>query len=160
MVKIGLNLFKWFRKTFDGKAETKEVTARELCDAAREIQIRELAFQYCVNLVANAIGRAEFRTYVNGVEVKDREYYMLNVEPNRYQNSTAFLHRLIAQLFQKGECLIIPLNFRDGSGGLAVADNFSIRDPPQFQNYDVYENIVVRGQDLLKTFREGKHPHA
>lgn len=150
---MGLKIFEFLRHAVGGGA-TREVTVRELCEAGEEIRMREIAFWHCCNLVANTLGRCEFRTYRGGAEIRDREYYMLNIEPNRYQNSTAFLHTLTARLFRDGEALIVPISFRDGAEGLAVADSFAVRDPPQWKNYDTYEGVIVRGTQLNKTFRE------
>ena len=49
-----------------GEARVEEVSCRELLEAAEEYRIRELAFWCCVNLIANAVGRCEFRTYLKG----------------------------------------------------------------------------------------------
>ena len=74
--------------------------AQDQAGAALEFQIRELAWWSCVNWIADAIGRCEVRTYREGEEIREREYYLWNVEPNVNQNSTAFWHKAVARLFQ------------------------------------------------------------
>lgn len=86
---MGIKFFEWLRGD-RGKGSTVEVSCRELFEAAQEYQVRELCFWICVNMVANAIGRCEFRTFRDGVELQDREYYLWNVSPNVNQNSTMF----------------------------------------------------------------------
>ena len=79
---MGIKFFEWLRGD-RGKGSTVEVSCRELFEAAQEYQVRELCFWICVNMVANAIGRCEFRTFRDGVELQDREYYLWNVSPTR-----------------------------------------------------------------------------
>ena len=84
-----------------------EVSCQELFEAAQEYQVRELSFWVCANMVANALGRCEFRTFRNHQEIQEREYYLWNVSPNVNQNSSMFLHKLVAKLYQDNEALIV-----------------------------------------------------
>lgn len=152
---MALNFFKFL--TGNGKTEMKNVTdlvCRELLDAALDYQIRELSFWCCVNWIANAIGRCEIRTFREGVEIREREYYLWNVEPNVNQNSTAFWHKAVARLFQDNELLIVPIRRRDGMDAVAVADDWN--DPewaPTRQNE--YRNVKVWDFTFTqKVFRE------
>lgn len=110
-----------------------------------EIHIREIAFWSSVNLIANAISKCEFKTFLRGKEVKKDEYYLWNIEPNKNQNSSEFIHKWIAQLYLNNECLIIEHN-----GELLVADSF-ILTPYAFYE-DVFTNVTVKGLTLTKTF--------
>ena len=56
-----MNFFKWLRGS--RSAETVDVVCSELLSASLDYQIRELSFWTCVNMVANALGRCEFRTF-------------------------------------------------------------------------------------------------
>ncbi|MDL2318214.1 phage portal protein [Eubacteriales bacterium OttesenSCG-928-A19] len=98
--------------------------------------IRELAFESVVNLIARSISKCEFKTFQNGKEVKAREYYMFNIEPNRNQNSSAFIHKWIYQLYRNNECLIV-----DVGGSLLVADSFE-RTPYALLD-DIFTNVTV-----------------
>lgn len=100
-----------------------------------DIYIREMAFWSAVNLIANAVSKCEFKTYLEGKEVKGREYYLWNVEPNINQNSSVFLHKLIAKLYRNNECLVIEQN-----GKLLVADSFD-RKP-----YALYDDVFTQVQ--------------
>lgn len=117
-----MGLISWLKEKLGGApvpiGDLGELTA-EYAELVADIYIREMAFWSAVNLVANAVSKCEFKTFVNGKEAKAREYYLWNLEPNRNQNSSAFLHKLIAQLYRKNECLVIEQN-----GQLLVADDF------------------------------------
>lgn len=152
---MALNIFK-FHKPQTGKAAVTEVTdvvCDELLDAALDYQIRELCFWTCVNYVADAIGRCEVRTYREGVEVKEHEYYLWNVEPNTNQNSTAFWHKAVARLFQDNELLIIPTRRRDGHDAVVVADDW--HDPDWYPSKrNEYRGVKVWDFTYDKTFYE------
>jgi phage portal protein BeeE len=49
-----------------------------------------MAFWSAVNIVANAVSKCEFKTFLNGKEDKGKEYYLWNIEPNKNQNSSDF----------------------------------------------------------------------
>ena len=167
---MGINFFRWLRER--SQSDPVEVTCRELFDAAQEYQVRELSFWVCVNMVANALGRCEFRTFQANEEVKGREYYLWNVSPNTNQNSSAFLHKLVARLYQNNEALVVDTMKRGDIDSLVVADTW---EPPvlwpsrqneysgvtvdeyQFQ-YPFYENGVIHlklNQTNMKPILDG-----
>lgn len=151
-----LNFFRWLRGD-DGTPETVKVSCQELFSAAQEYQIRELSFWVCVNMVANALGRCEFRTWQGNEETRGREYYLWNVSPNVNQNSSAFLHKLVAKLYMDNEALIVSTLPREGLDALVVADRWEEPEQwPSRQNeyrgitvgdyayqYPIYENQVL-----------------
>lgn len=114
-----------------------------------DIYIREMAFWSAVNLVANAVSKCEFKTYLNGKETKGREYYLWNIEPNRNQNSSVFLHKLISKLYRNNECLVIEQN-----GQLLVADSF-IRKPYALYD-DMFSQVQVEDFTLSRTFTQSE----
>lgn len=136
-----------------GNSKIEEVTCRELMDAAQEYQVRQLAFDSCVNLIANAIGRCDFRVYFDGKEVRGEEHYLWNVEPNVNQNSTAFLHKLVYTLYENNESLIVPARRRNGKDVLVVADSWQVPDP-QITRQNEYKGVQVDNFVFNKTFRE------
>lgn len=138
---MAINFFKWLRGS-SGKAEPVEVTCKELFEAAQEYQVRELSFWVCANMVANALGRCEFRTYANNQETRGMEYYIWNVSPNVNQNSSAFLHKLVAKLYQDNEALVVEARPRGGMDALVVADSWA--QPEQWPSrQNEYSGIVV-----------------
>ena len=152
---MAINFFRWLLGS--GKSEPIEVTCKELFEAVQEYQIRELSFWVCANMVANALGRCEFRTYRDNQEIKEREYYLWNVSPNVNQNSSAFLHKLVAKLYQDNEALVVATLPRGDLDALVVADSWQRpEDWPSRQNeydgvtvgdytyqYPVYENQAI-----------------
>ena len=117
----------------------------EFQDTIAEYQIRELAFETAANLMANSGSKCEFKTFEGGKEVKGPEYYLWNVEPNKNQNSTAFIHKWVHLLLEKNECLIVP-----GNGGLLVADSFTRK--PYAMYPDVFSGVRVDDFTFNKPF--------
>ena len=150
---MALNFWKWLAGGKARSPTTVEITCRELMAAAQEFQLRDLSFWICANMIANAVGRCEFRTFRDGKEIREREHYLWNVEPNVNQNSTAFLHKLVAKLLVDGEALVISTRQREGYDALVVADAWLQNgDYPSRQNE--YINVQVGDVSYEKTFRE------
>lgn len=128
-----------------------EVGCAELYQAKEELRIRELAFSSAVNLIASAIGSCEVKTFRNGKPQKGAEYYTWNIEPNPYQSSSAFWHKLIYRLYSSGEALVIPM-LREGRRQLLVADSWSASafDPMQETEYT---GVTVDGYQYRQAFR-------
>lgn len=116
-------------------------------DHIGDIYIREMAFHSAVNLIANAVSKCEFKTFERGKEKSGFEYYLWNIEPNRNQNSSAFLHKLIDTLYRNNECLVI------GQGDqLLVADKFTRR--PYVLYDDIFEQVTVGDFTFNKAFSQ------
>ena len=82
-------------------AKEAKVKLSDWISCWEEYRLRELAFNSCVNLIAKAIANCEFKTFERGQPVKKDYYYMLNVEPNLNENSTAFWQKVIYRLYKK-----------------------------------------------------------
>ena len=151
------NIFKLFINDTGGiqpdNGSYQNFTCKELAEAAQELQIRVLAFDACVNLLTSYIVASEFRTYLNGVEVKDTEYYLWNIEPNINQNKTAFINKLIHQLCMNNEALIINTRKSKGIERIVVADSFTIPEKYVTQQ-NKYQNVTVGDTTYTKTFYE------
>ena len=155
---MALNFWKWLAGGKARSPTTVEITCRELMAAAQEFQLRDLAFWSCANMIANAVARCEFRTFRGGKEIQEREHYLWNVEPNVNQNSTAFLHKLVAKLLTDGECLVISTRQREGYDALVVADSYMLSGCyPSKQNE--YTDVQVGDVSYEKTFREREVLH-
>lgn len=155
---MALNFWKWLAGGKARSPTTVEITCRELMAAAQEFQLRDMSFWICANMIANAVGRCEFRTFRDGEEIREREHYLWNVEPNVNQNSTAFLHKLVAKLLTDGEALVISTRQREGYDALVVADSWLPNgDYPSRQNE--YINVQVGDVSYEKTFREREVLH-
>lgn len=146
-----INPFRWL-KTAVGTSKIEKITYWELLDAAEDYWARELAFNSCVNLIANALGRCDFRDYRNGKEDKrGREHWIWNYDPNVNQNSTQFIHKLVYRLYSDNEALIVSLRRRNGMDALAVADSWQVPDP-QVTRQDSYKGVTVGQLTFEKTF--------
>ena len=156
---MAIKLFEWLvGKTATETSSGTDVDCRIFIELAQEYALRELAFESCVNMIANALGKCEFKTYQGGKEIKGGEYYTWNIEPNPNQNSTAFLHKLINRLYRDNEALVISTIGPGGREYLNVADSFT-----QLHAYPVkenqYQNVVVGDKTYPQTFLESDVLH-
>ena len=134
----------WFSNFLDrliGEEEPDERIGGEtppvVINIPADLYYRELAVHTAVSLIANAIGRAEIRTYECGVPVKKQDYFMLNVSPNRNETSSAMWHRVISKVIRKHECLLV-----EADGRIYCADSFG-RAAERPILGDIYENVTV-----------------
>lgn len=149
---MGLSFFD-FLKPKTGKTQSTEVIIREIIEAAQEYHIRELCLMVCIDLIANALGKCEVKTYMNNQEVFEREYYMWNIEPNVNQNSSAFIHKWVLRLLEDGETLMISTTGKAGAEAIVVADSFcNSNQYPVRQNE--YTQVSVGDMTYQKTFYE------
>ena len=141
-----MNIIDWLKERLGSKpVPLSGDIFTELDEIIADICYRELAFYSAINLIANALSKCEFKTYNQNKEVKGREYYLWNFEPNKNQNSSAFLHKFITKLYTKNECLII------GEGNnLLVADDF-VRTPYVLFD-DVFTQVTVDDFTFNKSF--------
>lgn len=156
---MALKIIDWLFGTGERTADSGEkVTIQEIMAAAAELQIRDLALTVCVNMIANAVGKCEFQTFVNGEKVRGDEYYTWNIEPNINENSTMFLHRLVDKLCRENEVVVISTTHRDGHEMLVVADEFD--KPKRYpQKMNTYTGMRVGEVTYSKTFKESEVLH-
>lgn len=141
-----------------GSGTYREVSCEELFSAAAEYTILKMSFEVCVDMVANAIGRCEFRTYLDGEEAMGPEYWLWNTEPNVNENSTVFLHKLVDHLYRHNEALVVSFRRRDGYENLVVADSWE-QSSGQVLRQNEYRRVVVDGYEFSKTFKEADVLH-
>ena len=141
-----MGIFTWLReKLSDGEIKITTTDGSQFFALASETYIRNLAFRSAVNLMANSVSKCEFKTYMNGAETKEREYYLWNVEPNANQNSSEFIHKWIDKLYEENECLIIENN-----GHLLVADSFYKKEYALFNHQ--FKQVTIGDFVFDKTF--------
>lgn len=154
---MAFNITK-FWKPKNGKTSAVEVNCRIFMEAAQEYQIRQLCWAVCLDMIANAVGRCEFKTYIAGKEVQQNEYYLWNIEPNFNQNSSAFLHKFITRLYEDGEMLMISSRGKAGREMLWVADSFDT--PEEYPTKpNEYRNVTVGEVTYPNTFPENEVMH-
>lgn len=113
-----------WRKILSGSETTISSTdLREYIDseAWNKLALYDLALHSGINIIAYALSKCEFRTFVRGTEHRGEEYYLWNYEPNRNENASQFLQKLIWTLIYKNECLVIETS----SGELLIADSYT-----------------------------------
>lgn len=157
---MGISIRKWLAgKLFgNGDVQPLEITCSELYQLMEEFRIRELAFNTCVNLIANAVGKCEFKTFFQRKPVENKEFYLWNYEPNINQNSTAFVHKLIFKLYSENEALVLASKRRNGDEMLVIADKFT-RPLYYSVKQNEYTNVTVGEMTYDKTFRESDVLH-
>ena len=149
-----ISFFTWLAGKLGGAAIPISGTdinayADEYAAAYGDVFVREMAFWSAANLMANAIAKCEFKTYAGNKEAKGREWYLWNVEPNKNQNSSAFLHKLVTQLYRHNECLVIESNDQ-----LLIADSFT-RTPYALYD-DVFTQVTVGDFTFNRSFTQGE----
>jgi len=144
-----VGLKTWIINRLAGDPEPTEIEVEEFFNIQAELVIRNLAFYSAINLIAKSISKCEFKTYFENEEVKKQEYYTWNIEPNKNQNSSQFLTKLITKLYENNECLVIESN-----GQLLIADNFYKKEYAMFENQ--FTSVIVNGFEFNKTFNMGE----
>lgn len=144
-----MGLISWLASKFGGSFTLEQATPEVLEGYFNEVHIREVAFWSTVNIIANAVSKCEFKTYVKNKETKGAEHYLWNVEPNKNQNSSVFIHKWISQLYKNNECLIIEQN-----GQLLVADDFIITEYALFE--DVFTQVKVKNFTFDRPYKQSE----
>lgn len=145
-----MNLWHRFLGWF-GKDDTLRLDTH-IAHLTAEVWYKELAIQSGINLIANALSMAEFRTYEKGKEVFGSNHYLLNVEPNPNKNASKFWRDVVSKLVHENEALIIQQD-----GYFYCADSF-VTKPLAFKDY-VFENIVIDGLELKEAKFQGEVLH-
>lgn len=139
---MAFHFFKWLLRARDAP---EAVTMEELFSLTADAYIRELAFQSCVNLTANAISKCEIKTYWGGEETKGDEYYLWNLSPNQNQNSSAFWHKLVHRMYEDRAALVV-----ENAGKLYVADAWIRKEYTLYD--DVFSQVAVGDFTFQRTF--------
>lgn len=138
-----MKIAKLFKDFFGGKSEI--TINQKLDDSTNKLAIEMFAINMAINIIAGAIAKCEFKTYVNGIEKKGDEYYLWNVEPNQNQNSNQFMHKLISKLLFENEVLVVEVN-----GALIIADSFYQEEYACLENY--FENVTIKDFTFSRRF--------
>lgn len=131
---------KWLSGLFDSAETAKAIEAGDYPEKKRAVlAIERVAIMTAVNYLSAAVAQSEFRTFLNGEEVKKKEYYLWNISPNKNQSSTQFLQDLVETLIYNNEVLIV-----ERGSDMFIADGYA-RDE-QGTKTDVFTGISVRGE--------------
>lgn len=111
---------------------------------------RKLAIETCIDIIANAMLKVEYKTYSDNKRVKNDLYYRLNVSPNDKQNASEFYKKLIRNLFLDNEVLIVSPSGSDSK--LFIADDFMVTT--RAMKPDIFSNVVIDNMVLNRPFNE------
>ncbi|MEG1771685.1 MAG: phage portal protein [Clostridia bacterium] len=142
-------VFRDFLDRFAGKPISPTQVIEENLNLAAEVYTRKLALLSAVGIIARCISKCEIRTFVGGALRKGDEYYLWNVSPNKNQNSSAFLQKLVTTLYTKNEVLVI-----DVGGQLLIADSYSKKEFATLDN--AFEGVTVSGFTFSRPFFAGE----
>lgn len=121
-----------------------------LCKLQADIAVKQFAIETCIDLIANAMAKVEFKTYSKDKNVRNSMYYRLNVAPNKKENATEFRKKLVRRLIYYNEVLIIsPEPF---SNEIFIADSWNVVESAI--KYDNYTDVTVGDLVFGKTFSE------
>lgn len=139
-------LMDFLEKLFSPKEKYGPDAKSVVLDIPAELYYKELAIYTASSLIGNAISRSEIRTYEQGKMVKKRDYYLLNVSPNRNETSSIFWHKVINRVIRNGEALVV-----EAGGYLYCADSYTkMAERPILG--DLYEMVTVGNFTFDKKF--------
>jgi len=137
----------WFMNFLgNAKNDKGEVIESVIEEKVQEIYYKELAIQTAITLIANAIAKCEIKVYKKNKEIKDKDYYTLNISPNKNENSSQLWHKAIEKMVYDNESIIIEIN-----DNLYCADSYSVDEYPILGN--LYKGVVIGNIQLNKTFK-------
>lgn len=151
-----MKLTEWIISKINGvdTVSSQEIDMATYTSKLVDLAYRELAFWSCVTVAKRLFSQCEFRTYINGKELKAAEYYMWNIEPNKNQNQNAFMDKFLSKLFEENEALIVEV-----AGQLYVADSWN-DDKDTWSLFEhQYKDVRIDDTTLRKTFRESEVIH-
>lgn len=141
-----MGLINWVKDFFGIGQSTVYVNQKALSSQEAQLAIEDFAIISAISLIASAISKCEFKTYIKGNEIKGDEYYLWNYEPNKNQNSSQFLQELISKLLYYQECLVIEVN-----GQLIIADDFEQKEFAILENY--FTNVTRGSLTFDRSFK-------
>jgi len=146
-----VGLGSWIKKLnpFGKDVDTLESIITSL--VSREIYKR-MAVDACINLIANAFVRCEFKTLENGKSVKKDNYYLFNVAPNKNQSADEFKKKIVNHLIRKNDCLIVMVNNQ-----LFIADDYNVESFVLKES--VYSQVTVDDYQFRRSFEESDVIH-
>lgn len=110
---------------------------------------KELAKEASIALISKAFSLAEFRTYQKGKEIKQKDYYLFNIEPNLNTPAASFWESVVRKLLERSECLILVQN-----GSLYLADEYT-KHPYVFKPNE-YTGVCINDYALTDVWFEDK----
>ena len=130
-----------------GKKDSYNLLEMFTDNNAYDLAVQDFAMQMAINLIAGIVAKCEIKTINEGKLVKDREYFLLNYEPNQNQSASDFFMELVSKLLYYNEVLVV-----ENAGQLLIADSFNRKEFALFPNR--YENVSRGDFTFNRTFYE------
>jgi len=111
-----------------------------------QLDIERFAVNMAINLLSGLLAKCEFKTYMQGIAIRDDEYYLWNVEPNVNQNSSEFMQELVSKLLYCNEALVV-----ESGGQLLIADSYT-QDTTNTLFPRTFSNVTVGSFTFDRTF--------
>lgn len=146
-----MSLYDWAKRIFSG-GNTVGLSDCISIELQAEVAYKRLAVETCIDLIAKALSRCEFKTFNEGANFRGENYYLLNVEPNDNQNATEFWYQAFYKYLYDGKSLVVMHENK-----LLLADSFDVKEYALFPNQ--YKNVTVKDFTFDKTFYENEVLH-
>ena len=130
-----------------GKKDSYNLLEMFTDNNAYDLAVQDFAMQMAINLIAGIVAKCEIKTINEGKLVKDREYFLLNYEPNQNQSASDFFMELVSKLLYYNEVLVV-----ENAGQLLIADSFIRKEFALFPNR--YECVSRGDFTFNRTFYE------
>lgn len=139
----------WFANWLGKITKVERFGGTVIIDIPPSLYYKELALYTASSLIENAISKCEIKTYEKGEEVKKEDYFLLNVSPNKNENSSLFWHKVVRHMIREPEgALVVEIR-----GKLHCAESFSLREERPILG-NLYDGVVLEGGlQLKKVFR-------
>lgn len=143
-MKIG-----WFRNWLEKISSVERYGGTVTIDIPTSLYYKELALYTASSLIENAISKCEIKTYEKNEAVKKEDYYLLNVSPNKNENSSLFWHKVVRRAIRNPKgALVVEIR-----GQLHCAEDFAIKEERPILG-NLYDGVVLEGGlQLNKVFR-------
>ena len=128
------------------KSGRYDVSSYRATESDTKMALDAFALFAAVEMIATLLSQCEYRTFVDGKEVRGAEWIALNVKPNKNQNASAWKHELISRLLLAGEVLCIQTL----DGQMIIADGFNKEPNVVFDS--VFSQISREGFLFAKTY--------
>lgn len=139
-----------FGKDFQDNEFVVDANVTTAQEKASSLVVRKMAFEICVQRIAKAISKCEFRTYEKHKEKKNSFYYLLNVRPNKNESSAEFWNKFIHKLYYDDEVLIVQR-----ADNLYIADSFTKDEDSVFYEH-TFKNITINNLNLNGEYKQSK----
>lgn len=145
-MKIISKLKEWLFDSF-GKDEVIRLSGNTYEKNKCSLYFAEMAIDRAVSFIAGSISKCEFKTYLNGKSIKERDYYDWNIRPNLNENASQFKYRIVKKILLDGEALVVT----DSTGNYWIADSLYKEDRKLEQS--IFKSVSVNDYMFQKEFK-------